>query len=75
MPLSVPGLADEHNHGRPADEDYASIRAKLETEGKPISPNDLFIAAHAYALGLTLVTANEGEFCRIEGLCVESWLA
>ena len=59
----------------PADGEYAGIRAELEAAGKPIGPNDLLIAAHAYAAGATLVTANVGEFERVRGLHVENWLA
>ncbi|MDR7259500.1 tRNA(fMet)-specific endonuclease VapC [Sphingomonas sp. BE270] len=58
----------------PADTEYGGIRAELESAGKPIGPNDLFIAAHAYALDATLVTANVGEFSRIRALTVENWL-
>ena len=58
----------------PADTEYGGIRAELEAAGKPIGPNDLFIAAHAYALQAVLVTANIGEFSRIRGLKVENWL-
>lgn len=58
----------------PADAEYGGIRAELEAAGKPIGPNDLFIAAHAYALGAVLVTANTGEFTRIRALEVENWL-
>jgi tRNA(fMet)-specific endonuclease VapC len=58
----------------PADTDYGGIRAELEAAGKPIGPNDLFIAAHAYALQAVLVTANVAEFTRIRGLKVENWL-
>src|SRR5215470_11297093 len=42
----------------PADSAYGSIRAALETAGKPIGGNDLLIAAHAHAIGATVVTAN-----------------
>jgi tRNA(fMet)-specific endonuclease VapC len=59
----------------PADVAYGVIRARLERAGTPISANDLFIAAHAVALGLTLVTANEKEFTRVAGLRCENWLA
>lgn len=59
----------------PADTEYGGIRAELEAAGKPIGPNDLLIAAHAYALGAVLVTANTGEFMRIRGLQVENWIA
>lgn len=58
----------------PADGEYGGIRAELEAAGKPIGPNDLLIAAHAYALGAVLVTANTKEFTRIRGLRVENWL-
>jgi tRNA(fMet)-specific endonuclease VapC len=59
----------------PADAEYGGIRAELEAAGKPIGANDLLIAAHAYAIGATIVTANTGEFKRIRGLKVENWLA
>jgi tRNA(fMet)-specific endonuclease VapC len=59
----------------PADTEYGEIRAELEAAGKPIGGNDLLIAAHAYATGATIVTANTGEFKRIRGLNVENWLA
>lgn len=59
----------------PADAAYAGIRADLEAAGQPIGPNDLLIAAHACALGVPLVTANEAEFRRVRGLQVENWLA
>lgn len=52
---------------------YGRVRAALEAQGTPIGPNDMLIAAHALALGLTLVTHNLREFERVEGLAVESW--
>lgn len=58
----------------PADGEYGGIRAELEVAGQIIGHNDLLIAAHAYTLGTTLVTANVGEFSRIRGLKVENWL-
>lgn len=58
----------------PTDAEYGDIRAQLETAGQPIGMNDLLIAAHALALGLTLVTDNLSEFSRIRGLNVEIWL-
>jgi tRNA(fMet)-specific endonuclease VapC len=58
----------------PADGEYGGIRAELEAAGRPIGSNDLLIAAHAYTLGATVVTANVGEFRRIRGLNVENWL-
>ena len=59
----------------PADTEYGGIRAELEAAGKPIGGNDLLIAAHAYAAGATIVTANADEFRRVRGLNVENWLA
>lgn len=59
----------------PADTVYATVRARLEAAGAPIGGNDLLIASHALALGLTLVTDNTGEFARVAGLKVENWLA
>ena len=58
----------------PADAVYGVIRAGLERTGQLIGANDLLIAAHALALGLTVVTDNEREFSRINGLRVENWL-
>jgi tRNA(fMet)-specific endonuclease VapC len=52
---------------------YAYIRSTLEAQGQPIGPNDTLIAAHALALGATLVTAD-AEFARVPGLAVENWL-
>src|ERR1700712_1604139 len=57
----------------PVDREYGSIRAELELAGQPIGANDLLIGAHAYALGLTLVTDNTKEFIRIRGLAIENW--
>lgn len=52
---------------------YAELRTHLEVSGTPIGPNDTLIAAHALALGATLVTADAG-FARVPGLQVENWL-
>jgi tRNA(fMet)-specific endonuclease VapC len=59
----------------PADVDYGVIRLELESTGKRIGSNDLLIAAHAIAIGATIVTANTKEFNRVRGLKVENWLA
>ncbi len=53
---------------------YATIRNQLEMEGQPIGPMDLLIGTIAYAHKLTLVTNNEKEFRRIQGLDIENWL-
>ena len=57
-----------------AGEFYGAIRAALEAKGEMIGNNDLWIAAHAKAVGLTLVTNNEREFRRIQGLKVQNWV-
>jgi tRNA(fMet)-specific endonuclease VapC len=56
-----------------AAEHYAYIRHDLERRGEIIGPNDLKIAAICLAHGLTLVSANAGEFSRVAGLPVEDW--
>lgn len=62
--LSFPDKAAAH---------YAKIRADLKARGMMIGANDLFIAAHATSLGLTLVTNNTGEFGRVRNLALENW--
>lgn len=63
--LPIPISAGEH---------YGAVRRKLEIKGESIGGNDLWIAAHALALDLTLVTNNEREFRRIAELKVENWI-
>jgi tRNA(fMet)-specific endonuclease VapC len=58
-----------------AGETYGTIRAELESTGEMIGNNDLWIAAHALAAGLILVTNNEREFRRVRGLKVQNWAA
>ena len=57
-----------------AGEFYGAIRASLEGRGEIIGNNDLWIAAHAKAAGLTLDTNNEREFRRIQGLKMQNWV-
>jgi tRNA(fMet)-specific endonuclease VapC len=52
---------------------YAKIRTDLKKLGTMIGANDLFIAAHARSLGLTLVTNNTREFGRVRDLVIENW--
>ena len=52
---------------------YARILADLRKLGTMIGANDLFIAAHARSLGLTLVTNNTREFGRVSRLAIENW--
>ncbi|HEX3822377.1 MAG TPA: type II toxin-antitoxin system VapC family toxin [Candidatus Sulfotelmatobacter sp.] len=58
-----------------AAETYGVIRAELESRGEVISNNDLWIAAHALASGLTLVTNNVKEFHRVPRLKIQNWAA
>jgi tRNA(fMet)-specific endonuclease VapC len=50
-----------------------TLRAALEQAGTPIGPYDLLLAAQALEAHSTLVTANVGEFARVEGLRWEDW--
>jgi tRNA(fMet)-specific endonuclease VapC len=50
-----------------------AVRAELAARGAPIGPFDVLMAGQARGRGLTLVTANVGEFLRIDGLTVEDW--
>jgi tRNA(fMet)-specific endonuclease VapC len=52
---------------------YAEIRADLKRRGVMIGANDLFIAAHARALAVTLVTNNTAEFDRVSDLRIDNW--
>jgi tRNA(fMet)-specific endonuclease VapC len=58
----------------PVDAAYGSLRTRLERAGTPIGANDLLIAAHAFALGYTIITDNEREFARVEDLQLQNWL-
>lgn len=53
---------------------YGDIRASLQKSGQIIGNNDLWIAAHARARNWILVTNNEKEFIRVDGLKVENWV-
>lgn len=58
----------------PVSDFYGEIRHYLQKKGKPIGGNDLWIAAHARAMGLVLVTNNVSEFSRVPSLKVENWV-
>jgi tRNA(fMet)-specific endonuclease VapC len=53
---------------------YATLRAGLERQGRPLSALDLMIAAHAAEHDMTLVT-NDGAFGAVLELRVEDWTA
>lgn len=71
---AVLGALDVLPFETPADAAYGVLRTRLEQAGQPIGGNDLLIAAHAVALGHTIVTDNEWELARIDGLARENWL-
>ncbi|MFB1510160.1 MULTISPECIES: type II toxin-antitoxin system VapC family toxin [unclassified Thiocapsa] len=54
---------------------YAAQYTRLKPAGTPIGGNDLWIACHALAKNATLVTHNTGEFDRVLGRTVVSWVA
>lgn len=50
------------------------IRAHLASRGSLIGPYDIQIAAQGIARGLTVVTHNLNEFCRVPGVRLEDWV-
>jgi tRNA(fMet)-specific endonuclease VapC len=56
-------------------ERYGALRAQLERAGTPIGNNDLWIAAHALDLGVTLVSNNTREFERVPKLKLDNWVS
>ncbi len=66
----VPVLSMPENAGNA----YGAIRASLQSKGKLIGNNDLWIAAHAKVAALTVVTNNEREFQRVPGLKIQNWV-
>ena len=56
-----------------AGKTYGSLRALLETSGKPLSPLDMMIAAHAVSDGATLVS-NDRAFRMVPSLEVQDWM-
>jgi tRNA(fMet)-specific endonuclease VapC len=61
------------------DEDDAraagTVRAALETVGRPVGAYDVLLAGQARRRGATLVTSNTKEFARVQGLKWEDWAA
>lgn len=55
-----------------AAQQYGTLRAALEEQGKPVGNLDLMIAAHALHLRATLVT-NDHVFSRIPKLKTTDW--
>jgi tRNA(fMet)-specific endonuclease VapC len=57
-----------------ASAEYGRIRKEVEEVGRPLGNNDTWIAAHALAEKLVLVTNNQREFTRVSGLKLENWV-
>jgi tRNA(fMet)-specific endonuclease VapC len=61
------------------DEDDAreagTVRAELESRGRPIGAYDVLLAGQARRRAATLVTANAWEFGRVRNLKWEDWAA
>jgi tRNA(fMet)-specific endonuclease VapC len=55
-----------------AAQQYARIRATLESSGEPMGNLDLMIAAQALGSGLVLVTSDT-VFRTVKGLKIEDW--
>lgn len=53
-------------------EEFARVFAMLRRKGKPIETNDIWLAATARALGLTLVSSDP-DFQHVDGLAIENW--
>ena len=53
---------------------YGKIRTILQQAGKVIGNNDLWIAAHARTLDVTLISNNTKEFSRIDDLVLDNWV-
>ena len=52
----------------------SAVKKRLSEAGKPIGPNDTAIAGHAISARCILVTHNNKEFLRVEGLSHEDWV-
>jgi tRNA(fMet)-specific endonuclease VapC len=55
-------------------ERFGVVASALSTRGRPIGLYDTLVAAHALALGLTVVTNNTRHFSQVPGLAVENWV-
>jgi tRNA(fMet)-specific endonuclease VapC len=53
---------------------FGKLATKLVAKNRPIGSYDTLIAAHAVALGVTLVTNNEKHFSQVDGLKIENWV-
>lgn len=63
-----------YDFGLKEAKEYAKLRLELEQNKNLIGNMDMLIASCARANKLILVTNNEKEFLRIQGLKVENWV-
>ena len=61
-------------YGERAAVHCGELKSDLERRGLVIGPNDLHIAGHARSEALTLVTNNQREFDRVDGLHIDCWV-
>ncbi len=71
--LNFLGTVSVHSLGEDEAMAYASIRRDIKNQ--LIGRNDLWIAAHALAQNVPLITNNMREFARVPGLTVNTWFS
>ena len=54
---------------------YAQIRQNFSSKGQIVGSNNLQLATYARANNWVMVTNNEKESLRVEGLQVENWVS
>jgi tRNA(fMet)-specific endonuclease VapC len=62
-----------YHDGSRIGELYAIQATVLRRRATPIGSNDLWIACHALAISVTVVSHNVSEFCSDEGLQLVDW--
>lgn len=61
------------SHGARAARVGGLLEGALRAKGRPIEPEDCMIAAMAIVEGEEIVTANERDFARIDGLRIATY--
>jgi len=59
----------------PIADRFAIVAADLDLAGQRIGAFDTMVAAHALAIGATLITNTAAHFSRVSGLAIENWSA
>ena len=70
----APGSVQVEDLDSEVAQQYGRLRAHLYAAGRPIGPNDFWIAAHALARDVPLITHNLSEFRRVPHLAVDTWM-